>query len=308
MSGDLARALLTGVADASISSSVALKSHGARISGDTIDRAALGGLAASGVGWAFACGYQAALARLDPESAPGGTRMALCATEEGGGHPRAIRATLTSGGGDGRYALTGRKAWVTLGAEAEVLLVVASVGVDPQGRNRLRVARVPSGRAGVQLEPRADTPFAPEIKHAHAVFEEVAVDEKELLPGDGYATVLKPFRTIEDTHVMAAVLGWAIGVARHSAWEPGWIEEAVALVVALRAIGATPPSHPGGHIALAGALTGTRRLLDAAAWENVEAGVRVAWERDRPLLAVASAVRAARLEAAWRTLVGSGRS
>jgi hypothetical protein len=79
----------------------------------------------------------------------------------------------------------------------------------------------------------------------------------------------------------------------------------VALVVALRAIGAAPPSLPGTHVALAGALTGTRRLLDAGSWDRVEPSVRAAWERDRPLLEVASTVRGARLEAAWRNLTGS---
>jgi alkylation response protein AidB-like acyl-CoA dehydrogenase len=308
MSSDVVRALLTGAAEASVASAATLKAHGASASGDTVDRAALGGLAAAGVGWAFACGYEAALARLDPEAARDGSLTALCATEEGGGHPRAIRTTLTPLGGDGRHAMTGRKAWVTLGAEAEVLLVVASVGVDAQGRNRLRVARVPSTRPGVRLEPGGVTPFAPEIGHARAVFEEVLVDHGELLPGDGYATVLKPFRTIEDTHVMAAILGWGIGVARRCAWERAWIDEAVALVVALRAIGAAPPSEPGTHIALAGALTGTRRLLHAAAWDRVDPPVRAAWERDRTLLDVASTVRAARLEAAWRAVTASSGS
>jgi hypothetical protein len=157
----------------------------------------------------------------------------------------------------------------------------------------------------VRLEPGGVTPFAPEIGHARAVFEEVLVEEGELLPGDGYSTVLKPFRTIEDVHVMAAVLGWGIGVGRRSAWDRAWLDEAIALVVALRAIGASPPSHPGTHVALAGALTGTKRLLDTAAWDRVEAAVRSAWQRDRPLLDVASTVRAARLEAAWGALTGS---
>ena len=164
---------------------------------------------------------------------------------------------------------------------------------------------MPSSRAGVRLEPGGVTPFAPEIGHARAVFEAVLVDERELLPGDGYATVLKPFRTIEDTHVMAAVLGWGIGVARRGTWERAWIDEAVALVVALRAVGAEPPSEPGTHVALAGALAATTRLLDAGAWDRVEPAVRAAWERDRPLLGVATTVRGARLEAAWRALVGS---
>ena len=121
MSGDVVRALLTDAADASLASAVALERHGARAWEDTVERAAVGGLAACCVGWAFACGYEAALARLDPEATRDGSLAALCATEEGGGHPRAIRTTLTPS--SGRYALTGRKAWVTLGAEAAVLLV-----------------------------------------------------------------------------------------------------------------------------------------------------------------------------------------
>jgi len=300
---DVVRALLAGAADTSIASAIDLRAHGVRAAEDTVERAALGGLAASGVGWAFACGYQAALARLDPAATRDGALAALCATEEGGGHPRAIRTTLTpKGAGVGAYALTGRKTWVTLGADAAVLLVVASVGLDPRGLNRLRVARVPSSRPGVRLEPGAATPFAPDIGHARATFEEVLVDEREILPGDGYGAVLKPFRTIEDTHVMAALLGWGIGVGRRSTWERAWLDEAVALVLALRAIGAALPSEPGTHIGLAGAMTGAQRLLDAAAWDRVEHSVRAGWERDRPLLHVASTVRAARLDAAWRAL------
>ncbi|HEX3343148.1 MAG TPA: acyl-CoA dehydrogenase family protein, partial [Polyangiaceae bacterium] len=218
MTAELARALLTSTPDASIASVVALRAHAVAGLADTIERASLGGLAAAGVGWAFACGYEAALARLDPGSARDGALTALCATEDGGGHPRAIRTTLTPAGA-GQYVLAGRKTWVTLGAAADVLLVVATVGLDGQGRNQLRVARVPSRRAGVRLESGAPTPFAPEIGHARAVFDGVTVGEAELLPGDGYTTVLKPFRTIEDAHVLAAVLGWGIGVGRRSAWD-----------------------------------------------------------------------------------------
>jgi acyl-CoA dehydrogenase len=306
VTGELARALLTAGADASITSAASLRAYLARAPGDTIDRATLGGLAASGVGWAFASGYEAALARLDPDGTKDGALAALCATEDGGGHPRAIRTTLTPNGEVGSYALTGRKAWVTLGAEAEVLLVVATTGLDAQGRNRLRVARVPATRAGVRLEAGSVTPFAPEIGHARAVFEEVRVGDADLLPGDGYATVLKPFRTIEDAHVMAALLGWAIGVGRRSGWERAWLDEAVMLVVALRGIGAAPPSEPGTHVALAGALASTKRLLGAGAWDRAAGPVRAGWERDRPLLDIASNVRAARHEAAWRALDAGG--
>ena len=268
--------------------------------GDTIERAALGGRAASGLGWAFACGYEAALRRLLP-SLGSGELAALCASEEGGAHPRNIRTTLVPRG-DGGWTLTGRKSWVTLGAEADVLLVVASVGSDPQGRNQLRVARVPSGRTGVSFEAASPLPFAPEIGHTRVTLSEVAIAAEELLPGDGYDEVLKPFRTIEDAHVLAAAVGWAVGVAKASGWDRAWIERAVGVIVALRAIGATPPSRPETHLALAGAAALARRLLDEGSWAQADGAVREAWERDRALLEVAARAREARIEAAWRKL------
>jgi hypothetical protein len=254
------------------------------------------------VAWAFASGYQAALIRIEGAARSPGALVSLCATEEGGGHPRAIKTSLTRRD-ESTLTLTGEKKFVTLGAEADVLLVVASLGVDTTGRNQLRVVRVPSGRTGVTLRPGRPLPFAPEIGHAAVVLDAVAVSEDELVPGDGYETVLKPFRTIEDLHVMAALLGWAIGVGRHSKWPRNWLEEASATIVLLRTLGGEPPLAPETHAVLAGAITGIRRLMDTAPWQLADAPVRERWERDRALLDVASTVRAARTEAAWKALL-----
>lgn len=270
----------------------------------TVEQAALGGLMSDGMGWAYVAGYEAALVRLDPQGMLGGVLGSLCATEEGGGHPRAIRSALTPR--EGGFVLSGRKSWVTLGDAAEVLLVVASVGADPKGRNRLRVARVPAGREGVTVSEAPPLPYVPEITHAKATFDAVAIAESELLPGDGYDDALKPFRTIEDLHVMAAVVGWAIGVGRASEWPRSWIDEALALVVTLRATSDGPPLSPETHVVLAGAQSLARRLLDEAPWSRCDEGTRARWERDRPLLGVAKGVREARLEAAWRSLKGAG--
>ena len=194
---------------------------------------------------------------------------------------------------------------MTLGAEADLLLVVASLGADAQGRNRLRVARVPSTRAGVTLEEAPPLPFVP-IAHARVTFEAVAVAHDELLPGDGYDDALKPFRTLEDIHVTAAVVGWALGIARASGWGRSWLDEALALVVLLRAAGEGAPSAPSTHVVLAGVQSLVRRLLEAGEWSKCDATTRAVWERDRRLLDVAATVRAARLEAAWRALLSPG--
>jgi acyl-CoA dehydrogenase len=301
---NLVRALVTATPSTSIRSAADLRAYRAAQPAKatetaTVDQAALAGSQADGMGWAFAAGYEAALARLDPVGLRGGVLAALCATEEGGGHPRAIRTVLSPA--PGGFVLSGRKTWVTLGADADRLLVVASVGADSEGRNRLKVAGVPATRAGITLQAGEPTPFAPEIGHARATFDAVAVGHDELLPGDGYDDALKPFRTIEDIHVTAAVLGWAIGVGRASGWDRGWIEDALGALLLLRAAGDASPSAPETHVVLAGALRLVRRLLDAADWARGEAA-RIAWERDRRLLDVATSVRGARLEAAWRGL------
>lgn len=129
---------------------------------------------------------------------------------------------------------------------------------------------------------------------------QVAVSDGELLAGDGYDTVLKPFRTIEDAHVLAAAMAWGVGVGIASGWERAWVERAVAVIASLRAIGACPPSAAETHVALAGALGLARKLLEEAPWDRAPATTRDLWQRDRAVLDVASPVRAARADAAWR--------
>src|SRR5262245_25603109 len=99
-----------------------------------------------------------------------------------------------------------------MASAAQSLLVVASTG-NVDGKNRLRVVRVPANAAGVRIEP-AVAPFVPEIAHARVTLDGVRVSAGDLLPGDGYDDYLKPFRTIEDLHVHGALLGYLIGVAR----------------------------------------------------------------------------------------------
>jgi alkylation response protein AidB-like acyl-CoA dehydrogenase len=268
-----------------------------------IDRGMAGGFAADRLGLAFAAGYQAALEALVP-GAPGEAR-ALCATEEGGAHPRAIRTTLERDT-EGRLWIRGRKRWATLATEAEALLVVASVGTDAAGRNRLRIARVPARAEGVRIAPMPATPFAPEIQHAEIEID-AAVEEDAVLEGDGYDMYLKPFRTLEDVHVHGATLGYLVGVGRRSGWPEAALERLAAAIVGAQAIAAAPPEAPETHAALAGLLALTRDVAgDAALWERVAPEERARWARDQGLLAVAGRAREARRARAWERLRGMG--
>jgi hypothetical protein len=267
-----------------------------------IDRAIAGGFSADRLGYAFASGYHAALRALVPELRDD-ELTALCATEQRGAHPRAIEATLRPEGVR-HYRLSGHKRWATLSTFADVLLVVATVGTDEAGIHRLRVAKVGARQPGVVIRPMPETPFAPEIPHAEVHLTDVAIAPDDLLPGDGYDRYVKPFRTLEDTHVHAALLGYVLGAARRHGWPPAIQQEALALLGLLCAVSSEPPGAPETHLVLGGAIDLTGQLLEKtrAHWSAAGDEERGRWERDAGLLQVASGARAQRLEAAWRKL------
>ena len=241
--------------------------------------------------WAFGSGYQCAGRVLVPTMDP--SRIgALCATEMGGAHPRAIETRLSDG------ALYGMKAFVTFGMEAEVLIVIASEGRDGD-RNRLRAVVVDRDAPGLVFEPLGETPFVPEISHATLRLEGA---RGRVLEGDGYTQYLKPFRTIEDTHVLAAALAHMVTLGNEHNVEETFFERACATLLALIEISRMPPLDPATHLALAGAQVGLRSMIDQL--DALSLGGY--WERDRPLFNVAGKARAQRREAAWQRIRGYG--
>ncbi len=278
-------------------------------------RAAALGFFADRLGYAFAAGYQEALTQLllgTPLTASPDEPLALCATELGGAHPRAIATRLlpvdaVAAGGQSRYQLDGEKTFVTLGEQARRLLLIVSCGLDAQGRNRLAAVCIPKDRAGVTLSAGPVTPFVPEIPHASLRLHGVEVTADELLPGDGYERYLKPFRTLEDVHVHAALLGYLLQVGRRCGWPAAQQAEAVALLCALGPIAAAPPLSAAMHIALAGVLAATLRLVERSEplWAQVDAPSAERFARDRRLLGVAGKVRTQRTESAWLALAAN---
>jgi acyl-CoA dehydrogenase len=250
---------------------------------------------------AFAVGYLAALERLVP-GVP--LPCALCVTEKGGNGPRAIKASLRAEG-EG-YRLDGEKSFVTFGTRAKTLLVAARAGTKADGRPDLAVVRIPADRAGIVVEELPPTSFVPEVSHARLTLDGVPVAFDERLPGDGYLQHVKPFRTIEDIHVLGATLAYVIGWTRRARVEPELVAELSAILIGLAALQDAKPLDPRVHLALHGcyqqvaqafASDGLASLLRSASSEE-----RARWERDRPLLGVASKAREARFEAAKRAL------
>lgn len=262
------------------------------------------GFAADRVGWAFAGGYQAALRALLPEL-PHDTLAALCVTEAQGNRPRDIRTTITPQP-DGGLRIDGHKRWTTLGPAGTLLLVVG-VMAQPGDASRplLRVARVPVPSPGLVLQPMPPTRFVPEVPHAEVLLQGLQLPADALLPGDGYDSCVKPFRTLEDLHVTLAVLAYLLREARARQWPAAFAEQVVATLALLSALAAEDLRSASTHVALAGALHVAHRLYAEvqALWSAAaddEAARR--WQRDAALFEVAGSARRQRAQRAWQRL------
>jgi hypothetical protein len=207
-------------------------------------------------------------------------------------HPRAIHTTLR----DGR--LTGEKTFVTLGPHAEVLVVLANIGTDDLGRNRLVACAVDVPGEGVCVTPGPALPMVPEIPHGRLILE--GAPPSVVWPGDGYAGVSKPFRTLEDIHVHAALGAWLVGVALEARWPDPEVEALLASLAALDRVAALDPTAAGTHRALGGVLAMFAAQLERIEplWTTASESVQQMWARDRVLLRIAGKARRSRLERA----------
>lgn len=267
---------------------------------EPIDRAVIGGFLSDRVGFAFAAGYEAALMKLAP-SISEGSIASLCVTEEQGGHPAMIRSTLRRTGENGPWTLNGSKKFITLAAEADIFLIAASAGTSPNNKNAIRIAQVERNAQGLEVARMPDLPFVPEIGHGIVRMNQVMVENTRLMPGDGYADYIKPFRTIEDLHVTAAIEGYIFRVAGLYQWPHPIMEQIALLLAGTRALALEDPSSPGVHIALGGLRAHMLSLFESIQelWKTTDAITRSNWERDRALLGVAEKSRISRLEKAW---------
>jgi hypothetical protein len=266
---------------------------------DPAARALVGGFEAPCIAFAFAAGYQAALSRLFGGH---GAFRALCVTEHGGNRPRDMHTRLRPV--NGKWRLDGEKTYVTGGTVASRLYIAARTDAPASERPALRMLAIPTGRAGVRIEELPPAPFVPELPHARLHLDDVAVAESELLPGDGYARYVKPFRTVEDAHVELALIGQMIRHTRPIDGSAPLLEQLLAAAATLFAVCALPPEDPVAHLLLAGNRHGLSPLLVQleVAWQRETPAFHAAWLRDRRLLGVAASAREARTARAWEAI------
>jgi acyl-CoA dehydrogenase len=267
---------------------------------EPVDMAIAGGFLADCPAYAFATGYWAALYRLLPDL-PKAPVPALCISEKHVTHPAKIKCRLESNA-DG-WHLNGKKHFVTCGREAALLIVAASTGVDTGGKNQLRLVLLDKDPHGISVSP-LEKPLAilPEISHGVVEFSDVTVPAESILPGDGYLAYIKPFRTIEDLHVMAAIIGHLMRIGTIFNWPPFSKEQLVALLRTVRTIAGADYTAPEIHIATGGAIAALQSLLKnmETCWSMADTATRSAWQRDRVVLDIAADARAKRSITAWQ--------
>ena len=196
--------------------------------------------------------------------------------------------------------LNGRKDYVTAGAAADWLLVAAreeAPGAAPQ----IALTLIHAGATGAQVEDLPTLGLMPDIGHARLHLQATPCTR---LAGDGWANYVKPFRTIEDVHVLAALTAWQYGVGLESGWSESLQLRLLSLLAGCAEVARQAPSAATTHLLLAGLFaqqTALKAELDAAFASGPESWAAL-WLRDQGLLRVASQARAKRLENAKQIL------
>ncbi|MDH4584707.1 acyl-CoA dehydrogenase [Pseudomonas sp. BN415] len=254
--------------------------------------AVLGGKLAPTPGLAFLAGYQGALRLLWP-SAPL-SLGALCVTENRSVRPADMQTRLNG------LSLSGRKDFVTAGDAADWLLVAAREEAEGESP-RLALVVVRNGAPGVRVEQLKPLPLMPDIPHARLHLEAAHC---ERLAGDGWDAYVKPFRSIEDLHVLAALVAWLYGIGRDSAWPQALQLRLLGLLTGAAEVSRHCATTPAMHLLLAALFVEFKALkpeLDAA-FANGPTDWATLWQRDQGVLDIASGPRAKRLEKALATL------
>lgn len=254
--------------------------------------ALLGGRLAATPGLAFLAGYQGALRALWP-AAPW-TLGALCVTENRSTRPADMTTRINA------LSLDGRKDFVTA-AEAADWLLVAAREDQPAQPVRLALGVVRNGAPGVRVELLPALPLMPDVSHGRLHLQGA---QCERLAGDGWDDYVKPFRTLEDTHVLAALTAWLFGVGQESAWPQALQLRLLGLLAGCAEVTRQCPSAAAGHLMLAGLFAqfdSLRSDLDNA-FAAGDAHWAQLWQRDQGLLAIAGSARSKRLQKAQAVL------
>jgi acyl-CoA dehydrogenase len=199
------------------------------------------------------------------------------------------------------FSLNGKKKYITCAKEADFFLVAASVGISDDGKNNIRMIKIDSKTPGITIVPMKDIHLVPEISHCELIFTDVKIFESDLLPGDGYTDYIKPFRTIEDLHISACILGYLFQNACRYDWGTDIKEIILGRIVSVRNLALSNPTAPAVHIVTGDVLKQIKELFKLLEpfWEKVGGEAKQDWDRDKILMTIADKARTRRLQTAW---------
>jgi hypothetical protein len=264
-----------------------------------VDRAISEGFFSDRVAYAFYAGFQAAFYYLLPESKKN-TVFGFCVSEQHGSHPSKIKANLKKIPDSEKWCINGYKKFVSCALYADQLLVAASKGTNDKNKNILKIILLKSDVKGLKIEPMNNIPFIPEISHGIITFDNVIVDESQILPEDGYKNYIKPFRTIEDICIYAALLGYLFKAACKFYWPKKIKEHVLFLLTGIRSLSKSDFKDPAAHIVLGGFEYQLNSLFkELFSYWNKEDKEHLRWHRDHSIFNIAQNTKAKRLAAAW---------
>ena len=267
---------------------------------DSTERALLGGIASTRVGFAFVAGYQSAIERLfDMQDQ---RLSSVCVTETAGNHPRHIQARLETRS-DG-MRLHGDKQFVSGAEHAERIFVACKTGEDKTGRPQLKMVQIDLPAEGVDITPLPELGFVPEVSHGKVHFDTVNITSLQVLPGDGYTDYVKPFRTAEDIHVLCALTAYRLACGLRQQWPQALLEAHMAILSGLHQVAQQNIQAPATHLQLAGLRQQMTQLIECSdpLFEQADAAGYACWVRDRKLLKVAKGAHEKRTENAWQAM------
>jgi acyl-CoA dehydrogenase len=123
-----------------------------------------------------------------------------------GAHPKKLRtcAEKIPGG----WQLTGKKAYISNGPMAGLVLAVAVVG-ETNGHKQFSAFLVDGEAEGLDRSDAVALPFFRPALHGNMGFDGVSLDDGAILgcPGAAYTELVLPFRRFEDAMMMGCVVG-----------------------------------------------------------------------------------------------------
>ena len=150
----------------------------------------------------------------------------------------------------------------------------------------------------MRLDPLPALPLMPEVGHARLHLDQALC---ERLAGDGWDAYVKPFRSLEDLYVLAALCAWLYGIGRTHGWSQTLMLRLLALLGGCAEGSRHSAESPLTHLLLGGlfAQFGELREEINKALADSEGEWANLWMRDQGILDIASAARAKRLAKAW---------